>query len=161
MKTTEKVIIAGLVGTSFMTLYSYLKAKREKQEYVEPVLLNKLVDNAQNLPEVDDNDTHPIGWGLHYATGIAFMGAYYVLWKTVLLRPTPARIIIVGTVSGAVGITVWKLMFSQHKNPPKNYRYGYYRQLLIAHIIFSLAGIVTYKALNSNSEQSEKQNSLP
>ena len=153
MKTTEKIIIAGLVGTTFMTLYSYIKAKKEKQEYVEPVMINKLVDNSQNLPEVDDNDSHPAGWGLHYATGIAFMGAYYLLWKKVLVKPTPARIMITGTVSGLVGIAVWKLLFSQHKNPPHNYRQGYYRQLLVAHIVFSAAGLLTYKVLSAGSNK--------
>jgi hypothetical protein len=149
MKTIEKIIIAGIAGTTFMTLYSYLKAKKEKQEYVEPVMINKLVDNSQNLPEVQDNNTHPAGWGLHYATGIAFMGAYYLLWKKVLVKPTPARIMITGICSGAVGIVVWKLLFSQHKNPPHNYRYGYYKQLMIAHLIFSITGLLTYKALST------------
>lgn len=149
MKTAEKIIIAGIVGTTFMTLYSYMKAKKEKQEYVEPVMINKLVDNSKNLPEVQDNDTHPVGWGLHYATGIAFMGAYYLLWKKALVKPTPARIMATGIISGVVGIAVWKLLFSQHKNPPRNYRYGYYKQLLVAHIVFSIAGLSTYKALDT------------
>lgn len=152
MKTVEKIIIAGVAGTTFMTLYSYLRAKKEKQEYVEPVLINKLVDNSRKLPEVADNDTHPIGWGLHYATGVAFMGAYYLLWKKILVKPTTIRVITAGIISGAVGIIIWKLMFSQHKNPPENYRYGYYRQLLIAHVVFSIAGIVTYKALDNNQK---------
>ncbi|WP_116788628.1 hypothetical protein [Flavobacterium psychrotrophum] len=152
MKTAEKIIIAGIVGTTVMTLYSYLKAKKEKQEYVEPVLINKLVDKSRNLPEVEDNDSHPLGWGLHYATGIAFMAAYYLLWKKVLKKPTLSRITITGVTSGIVGIAVWKLLFTQHDNPPHNYRYGYYKQLLIAHIVFSFAGIATYKALGHSQK---------
>ncbi|MFP5438994.1 MAG: hypothetical protein ACLGH8_14530 [Bacteroidia bacterium] len=157
MKTTEKLIIAGVVGTTFMTLYSYLKAKKEKQEYVEPVMINKLVDNSKNLPEVEDNDTHPVGWGLHYATGIGFMGAYYLLWKKALVKPTPVRITVTGIASGVVGIAVWKLLFSQHKNPPHNYRYGYYKQLLTAHIVFSTAGLLTYKTLDKGRCESRNE----
>jgi hypothetical protein len=153
MKTAEKIIIAGIVGTSFMTLYSYLRAKKEKQEYVEPVLINKLIAHSENLPEIQDNDSHPAGWGLHYATGVAFMAVYYLLWKKVLKAPTLSRIMLAGTTSGIVGIAVWKLLFTQHDNPPHNYRYGYYKQLLIAHIVFSLVGIATYKTL-SHSQKS-------
>ena len=53
MKTeTKKIIGTGIVGTVFMTLYSYMKSKQEKQEYVEPVMINKLIDNSKNMPEI-------------------------------------------------------------------------------------------------------------
>lgn len=149
MKTTEKIIIAGIVGTTFMTLYSYIRAKKERQQYVEPVLINKLIDNSENV-DLDDTSSHPAGWGLHYATGIAFIAAYYFVWKKALHHPTTARMLWVGIVSGAVGIAVWKLLFNQHNKPPHNYRYGYYRQLLMAHIVFSISGIATYKALGNS-----------
>lgn len=76
MKTIAKIMIAGIAGTTTMTLYSYWKSKREREEYVEPVMLNKLIDNAGDTPEIRDQDTHPAGWGLHYLTGIAFVAAY-------------------------------------------------------------------------------------
>lgn len=147
MKTAEKIIIAGVVGTTFMTLYSYLKSKQEKQEYVEPVMINKLIDKSENLPDVKNNDTHPVGWGLHYLTGIAFVSAYWLIWHKALRKPTTLKIVVTGTASGLVGIAVWKLLFTQHDNPPHNYRYGYYRQLLIAHIVFSAFALASYKGL--------------
>ena len=147
MKTIEKIIVAGIVGTSFMTLYSYWKSRQEKQEYVEPVMLNKLVDNSQNLPDVKDNDTHPAGWGLHYLAGIAFVSAYWLLWHKALRKPRTSKILVIGAASGLIGIIVWKLLFTQHNNPPHNYRYGYYRQLLIAHIVFSASALLSYKAM--------------
>jgi H+/Cl- antiporter ClcA len=150
MKTAEKIIIAGIVGTTFMTLYSYLKAKKENQEYVEPVMINKLIDNSKNLPSMQDEDIHPAGWGLHYAAGVSFVGLYWLLWKKVLTKPTVPKILIVGALSGLVGILVWKMLFRQHKRPPYNYRHGYYRQLFTAHIIFSLFALVTYRTLDKN-----------
>lgn len=147
MKTAEKIIIAGIVGTTFMTLYSYWKSRQEKQEYVEPVMINKLIDKSDNLPDINDNDTHAAGWGLHYLTGIAFVSAYWLIWHKALLKPTISRILIIGTASGLTGIAVWKLLFKQHDNPPHNYRYGYYRQLLIAHILFSGFALASYKGL--------------
>ena len=151
MKTVEKIIIAGVVGTTFMTLYSYLQAKKENQQYVEPVMINKLIDNSKNLPSLEDEELHPAGWLLHYATGIAFVSFYWLLWKKALTKPTLPKIIILGSLSGIMGILVWKYLFAQHDRPPKNYRYGYYRQLLIAHIIFTFSALPTYKVLNEKS----------
>lgn len=145
MKTIEKIIVAGVVGTTFMTLYSYWKSKKEKQEYVEPVMLNKLIDKSKNLPDIKDNDAHPAGWGLHYLTGIAFVTAYWLLWRKVLKHPTLPKIVVIGSLSGIAGIATWKLMFANHDNPPQNYRYGYYKQLFTAHVIFSLTALMAYK----------------
>ncbi len=145
MKTIEKIVVAGIVGTSFMTLYSYWKSKQEKQEYVEPVLINKLVDASENLPDV--KNMHPAGWALHYLTGISFVTGYWIIWHKALKNPTTPKIIIIGTSSGLIGIAIWKLLFAQHNNPPNNYRYGYYKQLLMAHVVFSAFAIATYKGL--------------
>lgn len=148
MKSIGKVIIAGVVGTTFMTLYSYLKAKKENQEYVEPVMINKLIDNSKNLPSINDEELHPAGWLLHYATGISFVALYWLFWKKSLTKPTLSKIIVLGSISGLIGIMVWKILFTQHDRPPKNYRYGYYKQLLIAHVIFTFSVLPTYKALD-------------
>ena len=152
MKTLEKIVVAGIVGTTFMTLYSYLKAKKENQEYVEPVMINKLIDNSDNLPEIDDNNSNASGYVLHYATGIGFMAAYYLLWEKALVKPKLSKILVIGALSGAAGIAVWKFMFAQHDNAPRNYRHGYYRQLFTAHVIFTLFAIPTYKLLGSGKE---------
>lgn len=149
MKAVEKIIIAGIVGTTCMTIYSYLKAKKEKEHYVEPVLLNELIDNSKNLPVIEKEETHPAGWTLHYATGVLFVLAYWLLWRKALYRPTIAKIITIGSLSGMTGILVWKILFSSHSDPPRNNRNGYYRQLFFAHIVFSVFAIVTYKVINS------------
>lgn len=145
MKTIEKIVIAGVVGTSFMTLYSYWKSKKENQEYVEPVMLNKLIDKSENMPDIKDNDSHPAGWGLHYLAGIAFVTAYWLMWRRALKHPTAPKVLAVGSLSGIVGIATWKLMFAKHNNPPQNYRYGYYKQLFTAHLVFSLTALIAYK----------------
>jgi len=61
MKPTEKIIISGMAGTTFMTLYSYLKGRKENEKYVEPELLNELIDNSGNLPEIENEEWHPGG----------------------------------------------------------------------------------------------------
>ncbi|MFL9836673.1 hypothetical protein ABS768_04135 [Flavobacterium sp. ST-75] len=149
MKAVGKIIIAGIAGTTLMTLYSYYRAKKEHQEYIEPVVMNKLIDNSQALPEIDNTYTHPAGWALHYAAGIFFIGGYYLLWQNTLNRPTTHKILFMGSFSGLIGILIWKTLFSSHDNPPYNNRMGYYRQLLIAHIVFTVTGVSTYKLLNN------------
>lgn len=148
MKVIEKIIISGIIGTTFMTLYSYKKAKKEKDRYVEPELLNDLIDNSKNLPEIENTKTHPAGWGLHYATGISFVAAYWILWRKVLKQPSLPKMLAVGSVSGIAGILVWKTLFSQHDNPPRNDRSDYYKQLFIAHIVFSVFALAAYKGLD-------------
>lgn len=147
MKTAEKIIVAGIVGTTFMTLYSYWKSRQERQQYVEPIMINKLIDKSANLPEIQNEDSHPAGWGLHYLAGIAFVSAYWLIWNKALSKPTTVKILVIGLISGGIGIAVWKLLFVQHDNPPHNYRQGYYRQLLVAHILFSAFALVSYKGL--------------
>jgi len=142
----SKIILAGIVGTTFMTLYSYYVAKKEKQQYVEPVLLNKLIDSSENLPDIEDKEKHPAGWLLHYGLGIVFVIAYYILWKRALKSPDVVKALIIGSASGAVGIASWKIMFAANDNPPRNNRYGYYRQLFYAHLVFTALALAGYKA---------------
>ena len=140
-----KIIAAGIVGTTFMTLYSYMISRKEKQQYVEPVLLNKLIDGSENLPDIENKDTHPAGWFAHYGVGILFVVGYWIVWRRALRSPGPVRALVIGALSGIVAIGAWKAMFAANANPPHNDRYGYFRQLFYAHLIFSALAIAGYK----------------
>lgn len=153
MKAIEKIIVAGIIGTTFMTLYSYMKSKKENEQYVEPVMLNRLIDNSEKLPDIKDNNVHPAGWGLHYLTGIAFVTAYWIFWRKALKDPTITKVLAIGSLSGIAGITTWKMLFANHDNPPHNNRYGYYKQLFTAHIIFSITALLAYKLANIKKQQ--------
>jgi hypothetical protein len=145
MKTAGKIIVAGIVGTTFMTLYSYIISKKEKQEFTEPVLLNKLIDKEEGLPNIQNDDVHPAGWLAHYGVGILFVIAYWIIWRRSLQSPGIVKSLLIGSASGGVAIVAWKLMFAASDNPPGNDRRGYYRQLFVAHIIFSLLAVYGYK----------------
>lgn len=148
MKTMEKVIISGVAGTALMTFYSYLKAKEENEKYSEPEMLNELIDNSKNLPEIKNEESHPLGWLMHFGTGISFVAIYRLIYKKALQKPDLKNIITIGSLSGIAGILIWESIFSIHENPPKNDRKGYFRQLFFAHIVFSAAALLTYKNLN-------------
>jgi len=144
MKPIYKIIAASVIGTSFMTLYSYHRSRKENQQYREPVLLNKLINRSELLP-VTVEDNHPAGWVSHYAVGMLFVVTYYALWKKALHSPGPVRSLTIGTASGVIAIGAWKTMFAANDNPPANDRQGYYRQLFIAHLIFSSFALAAYK----------------
>lgn len=142
----SKIILAGIVGTTFMTLYSYVISKKQKQQYVEPILLNKLIDGSENLPDIEDKKTHPAGWLAHYGVGILFVIAYWIVWRRALRSPGPVKALIIGALSGVVAIIAWRAMFAANANPPYNNRYGYYKQLFYAHLIFSTLALAGYKS---------------
>lgn len=152
MKPAYKIILAGIAGTTFMTLYSYYRSKKEDEQYVEPVLLNKLIDRSRVLP-FSVGERHPAGWFAHYGVGILFVMAYYILWKRSLHAPGPVRALIIGAVSAATAVAAWKFMFASSPNAPKNYRHGFYRQLIVAHFIFSALALASYKAQNEIVEE--------
>ncbi|GGB64170.1 hypothetical protein GCM10007424_00010 [Flavobacterium suaedae] len=150
--TINKIIIAGVAGTVFMSLYSYLKSKKEKQIYVEAELLNRLIDKSENFPKIKNKKVNPYGWIIHTGAGILFVSAYHLAIKNKLLdKDLLSSMLAFGSVSGAVGIITWELTFLQHKNPPYNNRSGYYSQLFIAHIIFSVFATTTYNYLNTEN----------
>ena len=130
-----------------MTLYSYVISKRERDQFVEPVLLNELIDRSETLPDIADKEKtdHPAGWVGHYGIGVAFVIAYYIIWRRSLTSPGIIKGLMIGAASGLIGIAAWKIMFSANDNPPQNDRYKYYRQLFIAHLIFSVFALYGYK----------------
>src|SRR5690606_14719754 len=111
----------------------------------EPVMLNKLIDKSENLPDINNEVMHPAGWMLHYLTGLLFIVCYWFVYRRSLKNPDAKKVILIGSISGITGIGIWKLLFYQHKKPPYNNRYGYYKQLYTAHIIFTLFALATYK----------------
>jgi len=152
MKTAGKIIVAGLIGTTLMTMYSYYRSAKEKQQYREPELLNALIDRSRYLPAIKNKHIHPFGWGTHYAIGLLFVLSYRLLWKKSLTDPTIFSTLVIGSASGTIGVLSWKTFFSEHDNPPPNDRQGYYRQLFYAHLLFTAAAVLTYKSITGSSK---------
>lgn len=139
-----RIVLAGAIGTTFMTLYSYAVANKEQKQYREPELLNKLVDKAPiNLPKIKKNNA--MGWWVHYAIGFAFSTVYDLIWRRTFVSPTTMSSLFMGAISGVIGILGWKTFFAAHPNPPKTHFRGFYAQLLAAHIIFGFFAKLGYK----------------
>lgn len=150
MNSINKIALAAAVGTTFMTIYSYRRSKKENQQFVEPVLLNKLIDKSENLPDIKDNKQNLTGWALHYFAGLSFVGSYWLFWRKSLHRPTVSKTLVLGSLSGLAGIFVWKSLLSQHQKPPNIDRKKYFGQLFVAHIVFTGFSLLTYKILHKS-----------
>jgi hypothetical protein len=94
------------------------------------------------LPQLDKKQSQAIGWLGHFDVGLLFSLVYVELWR----RGKPANKIknnlILGAVSGALAVGIWKLTFDLHPLPPKLNFTKYYVQLIPAHMVFAIfAGI--------------------
>lgn len=147
---TGKILFAGIMGTSAMTLFSYLVSERRNKNFREPELLGQLI---KRLPMKSTNQSAQIaGWGIHYAIGISFMACYSEIWERTGIKPTMASSALLGAANGVVGVTGWKLMFDAHPNPPAKDLNPFFGHLLLAHIVFGVFNAIGYKSITGNKK---------
>jgi hypothetical protein len=138
-----QTLTMAVVGTSVMTMFSYALGIMRKKKFSEPALLNELISCFKQkwagalVPTA--------GWFLHYFIGLLFILSYQLYWRESDLRPTIINCIILGAISGVIGIYGWKLTFRIHPRPPNLDFQEFYSQLFFAHVVF---GIGAYSALN-------------
>lgn len=141
-----KTISAGLAGTTFMTLYSYTMAKKQKKQYKEPVLLYKFLEKGKQWARMKSNHAEqPQGWLLHYSAGLLFSVAYDQIWKKTEVAPSIPAGIILGAASGLAGVGIWNATFKLHPNPPKVDQRDFYKHLIAAHVIFGIFSSLGYR----------------
>lgn len=141
-----KILLGAIVGTSLMTIFSYITAEVTEKQFKEPVLLNRLITQSPGFG-VAIHSTSLIGWILHYGMGLCFLIIYYFLWQYTAIEPTALYGALLGFLSGIAGITVWKVIFTIHSNPPQTDLKEYLIHLLIAHIIFGVGAVAGYNLL--------------
>ncbi len=147
----SKIFISAIVGTSAMTLFSYLVSERKKKNFREPEILSELMETLpQRSPKAPVDIT---GWGTHYAIGMLFVVFYSELWEHTKIKPSVKTGAILGAVSGLAGVGGWQAMFELHPNPPAKNLKRYYYHLIITHIVFGVFSAITYKAINDKSSE--------
>jgi hypothetical protein len=148
---TGNILISAIVGTSAMTIFSYLVSNSKNKNFREPEVLGKLI---KALPPNISKDTAQLtGWGLHYTIGLAFVACYNEIWKQTKIKPSLTSGVLMGAASGVVGILGWKLMFKAHPNPPAKNLKPFFGHLLLAHIVFGIFSTLSYKTSYANSNQ--------
>ena len=140
---TGKIITSAIIGTTAMTLFSYLISNTENKNYREPEILGKLI---RRLPiDASKESSEIAGWCAHYLIGILFVAIYDEILKRKKIEPTLTSGALFGAISGLMGITGWKIMFETHPNPPAKNLKRYFAHLILAHIVFGVFSSVSYK----------------
>lgn len=147
MITIAQIILSVLVGTSLMTLFSYLMTYEVKEQFKEPQLLNKLL-NRSDIFDIDNSRFS--GWLIHYGMGALFVIVYHFIWKFSPIDPSLLSGAIFGFVSGFIGITGWFFVFRTHHNPPDIDVGDYFTHLIVAHIIFGAGAYAGYVLLQKH-----------
>jgi len=149
MNKTAKTIVTGVAGTSVMTLGSELMSLLSSENFREPEHLETLIGRL--APQLSDKAKQIAGWGAHYAMGMVFAAIYIDLWEKRKIKHNIKNGLILGALSGILGLLIWKGTFKAHPLPPwLNYDH-FYLQRIPAHIIFAVAATITYRLLQKEN----------
>ena len=142
---TIQLLIITIVATSAMTWFSYVMSKNFRELYKEPVLLSFALKKTNiNLSE---KSRKILGWLIHYIIGFLFVMGYHIVWVKDILPISPLSALILGVISGVIGILSWIIIFKMtNHQPPIDFK-GYYIQLFFAHIIFAFTATALYYIL--------------
>jgi hypothetical protein len=141
----KKVLVAGVTGTSFMTLFSYLVSAADGENFSEPERLGQL--GHRLIPKLDQEQSQALGWMGHYAVGLLFAMVYVELWRRGKIKSSIKNNLLVGAISGLVAIGIWKTTFKMHPLPPSLSFNKYYLQLVPAHVVFAVFAGIGYQLL--------------
>jgi len=131
----RNILLAATVGTSAMSMFSYLVSRKKNKDFREPRLLGKMVYRA--VPEIKRKDSKAVGWILHCSTGLAFTIVYKILLEQTKLKSNVPDGIVLGLVNGVVAVGIWKTVFSLHPDPPQIKFEDFYGHLILAHVVFA------------------------
>jgi hypothetical protein len=137
-----EILSGAIAGTSVMTLYSYLLSESKNKQFREPELLAILLKRL--FPRINKSTTRMEGWMLHYLVGLFFTSIYDRVWRKTK-GPSLSSALLLGAISGVVGISVWKKTFDLHPEPPLIEFKKYYGQLLVAHLVFGAFTALGYQ----------------
>lgn len=84
------------------------------------------------------------GWGAHMAMGLVFASVFVELWESGRIRHSWRNALILGLISGVIGLLIWKATFKAHPLPPWINYDRYYLQRIRAHIIFAVGATLAY-----------------
>lgn len=150
MNKLEKIAVTGVTGTSFMTLFSYLVSHIERENFSEPehlgTLIHRLLPGTKKLNQVQ-------GWAAHYAVGLLFATVFTELWERQKAKPSLKNALLLGGISGALAVGVWKLTFKLHPAPPWIKYTKYYTQLVPAHVVFALFATISYRLIKQTESK--------
>jgi hypothetical protein len=139
----NRILLTGTAATSIMTAFSYLLSGKENKNYREPELLTFLLENR--WPDLQRKQAFPAGWATHYALGIIWAIAHELILENTPLKPNTSSALLLGAFGGLTGIVIWGMLFKSNPQPPKIHYRSFYRQLVLAQLIFSTTVVILHK----------------
>ena len=137
-----EIIAETIAATTLMSLFSHLVSKSFGKLFTEPVLINYVIRISKL--ELQPKLGSALGWLLHYIAGLVFVIAYHWIWEKWLSDDWTSGLIL-GALSGIVGILVWMIAFSLPRREPRVAFTEYYIQLFFAHVVFALTAVGVHK----------------
>lgn len=136
------LLIATLLSTTAMTLFSYAVSAAFRDLYKEPVLLDYLMHRYRI--RIGEREKTVAAWLLHYFLGLVFVIGYLIPLQLGYYRNSWVSGIVFGILIGLIGIVGWKIMFRLAGRTPIANPTLYYVQLFLAHIVFGLTTVVSF-----------------
>lgn len=137
-----KVLHSAFLGTTFMTLFSYLFSAITRDNTREPELLGKMVHRLQ--PKLGRRQSQATGWVIHYAVGVLFVEIYAQFWDRSVDANKKSGLVF-GGLSGIAAILIWKFTLTIHPfRPAVNFK-TFAINLFLAHLIFGLSSVIGYR----------------
>ncbi|WEA01653.1 hypothetical protein [Mucilaginibacter sp. SJ] len=116
MNRSANILLSATAGTTMMTLFSYLVSLAADKNFSEPEHLGTLIHRL--APGTSKKQGQAIDWGAHYAVGLLFVLAYQELWRTGKIKKSIRNGLVLGALSGALAVLVWKATLKMHPAPP-------------------------------------------
>ncbi|RAJ24732.1 hypothetical protein LX77_01728 [Gelidibacter algens] len=136
-------ILAWLISVVWMTLFSALWSALSGNQFMESALISRLL-NANLDKTTSQKQTYVLGWVIHFALGIVFLGIYEVLWEITNLERSLIWGLVFGGILGVLGVLGWKFLFKT-LNFPSDFNYTqYYIHIFFAHLVFSFTALFVY-----------------
>lgn len=149
MNKAGKIVLSGLGGTAVMTADSYLMSIIMDENFREPEHLATMIKRL--APGLSKQAEVIAGWGAHFAMGLVFTAVYVELWETKRIKPTIKNGIILGIISGVLGLLIWKATFKVHPLPPWINFDKYYWQRIPAHVVFAVGATLAYRLADKSN----------
>ena len=143
-----KILVSNLVATSAMTAFSYLLSESADRNFKEPKLLGEIINKNRQTSYVLNSQN--LGWLAHYLAGTAFVTVYDKIWCGSSNNANIKSGLLLGAISGVIGIVVWKTTLYLIPNKPSIPHRKFYLQLFPAHLVFGSCAAKTYQMVDGN-----------
>lgn len=133
------IFIAGLTGTTIMTLFLYFLGKITGNNFNVIWLLGSVIFYNKTTSTYL---RYSVGTFLHYLTGIIYSFLFYQIWSESVIIPNFFYSVAFGVITGLIALVVWYFLLKDKDfNTPINF---YVSSNFIAHIIFAIVVFYVY-----------------